>query len=304
MLLRGSNAVGYANYPDNAVRFFVRQAADSGVDLFRVFDCLNWVENMRVSIDAVREAGKLCEGALCYTGDILDPARAKYSLAYYVGLAQELEAAGAHIIGIKDMAGLLKPAAAKKLVGTLREATDLPIHFHTHDTSGVSAASVMAAVEAGVDAFDAAIDSMSGLTSQPCLGSLVEALADTGRATGLDVEAIRKISFYFEAVRAQYRAFESDLRFGASEVYLHEMPGGQFTNLKEQARSLGLEARWHEVARTYAEVNMLFGDIVKVTPSSKVVGDLALMMVAGDITAEDVVDPEQGDRLSRIRWCR
>ena len=191
------------------------------------------------------------------------------------------------------MAGLLKPAAARKLVATLQQETDLPIHFHTHDTSGVSAASVMAAVEAGVDAIDAAIDSMSGLTSQPCLGSLVEALADTDRATGLDVEAIRKISFYFEAVRADYRAFESDLRFGASEVYLHEMPGGQFTNLKEQARSLGLEARWHEVARTYAEVNMLFGDIVKVTPSSKVVGDLALMMVAGDITAEEVVDPRK-----------
>ncbi|WP_421725875.1 pyruvate carboxylase [Bauldia sp.] len=291
MLLRGSNAVGYANYPDNTVRFFVKQAAEAGVDLFRVFDCLNWVENMRVSMDAVREAGKLCEGALCYTGDILDSDRAKYSLKYYVGLAKELEQAGAHIIGIKDMAGLLKPAAATRLVTTLRQETDLPIHFHTHDTSGVAAASVVAAVAAGVDAFDAAVDSMSGLTSQPCLGSLVEALADTDRATGLDVDAIRQISFYFEAVRAQYRAFESDLRFGASEVYLHEMPGGQFTNLKEQARSLGLEERWHEVARTYAEVNMLFGDIVKVTPSSKVVGDLALMMVAGDISVEDVAHP-------------
>ncbi len=291
MLLRGANGVGYTNYPDNAVRFFVKEAAAAGVDLFRVFDCLNWVENMRVSMDAVREAGMLCEGALCYTGDILDPDRAKYSLNYYVDLAGQLEAAGAHIIGIKDMAGLLKPAAATKLVKALRDATDLPIHFHTHDTSGVAAASVVAAVAAGVDAFDAAIDSMSGLTSQPCLGSLVEALDDTDRATGLDVTAIRQISFYFEAVRAQYRAFESDLRFGASEVYLHEMPGGQFTNLKEQARSLGLEARWHEVARTYAEVNMLFGDIVKVTPSSKVVGDLALMMVAGDLTVEDVANP-------------
>ena len=291
MLLRGSNAVGYANYPDNAVGFFVKQAAEAGIDLFRVFDCLNWVENMRVSIDAVRDAGKLCEGALCYTGDILDPDRAKYSLVYYARLARELERAGAHIIGIKDMAGLLKPAAAKKLVAALREETDLPIHFHTHDTSGISAASIMAAVEAGVDAVDAAVDSMSGLTSQPCLGSIVEALADTDRATGLDARAIRRISFYFEAVRAQYRAFESDLRFGASEVYLHEMPGGQFTNLKEQARSLGLEGRWHEVAQTYAEVNMLFGDIVKVTPSSKVVGDLALMMVASDLTAKEVADP-------------
>ena len=293
MLLRGSNAVGYTNYPDNVVKFFVAQAADAGVDLFRVFDCLNWVENMRVSMEAVRAAGKLCEGAMCYTGDILDPDRAKYSLKYYVGLARDLEKAGAHIIGVKDMGGLLKPAAAKKLIATLREETDLPIHFHTHDTSGISSASVLAAVEAGVDAFDAAIDSMSGLTSQPCLGSLVEALADTDRATGLDPVAIRQISFYFEAVRAQYSAFEFDLRFGASEVYLHEMPGGQFTNLKEQARSLGLEARWHEVARAYADVNMLFGDIVKVTPSSKVVGDLALMMVAGDLTPADIVDPKR-----------
>jgi len=291
MLLRGSNAVGYTNYPDNVVKFFVRQAAGAGMDLFRVFDCLNWVENMRVSIDAVLESGKLCEGAFCYTGDIFDPDRAKYDLKYYVGLTRELERAGVHIIGIKDMAGLLKPAAARKLVETLRQETHLPIHFHTHDTSGVAAASVLAAVEAGVDAVDAAMDSMSGLTSQPNLGSIVEALRRTGRDTGLDPEAIRRISFYFEAVRAKYLAFESDLRAGASEVYLHEMPGGQFTNLKEQARSLGLDARWHEVARAYADANMLFGDIVKVTPSSKVVGDLALMMVASDLTPEDVADP-------------
>ncbi|MHA1549110.1 MAG: pyruvate carboxylase [Alphaproteobacteria bacterium] len=293
MLLRGSNGVGYANYPDNVVKFFVAQSAEAGVDLFRVFDCLNWVENMRVSMDAVREAGKLCEGAICYTGDILDPDRAKYSLRYYVDLARELERAGAHIIGIKDMAGVLKPVAATKLISTLRDETDLPIHLHTHDTSGIAAATVTAAVEAGVDSFDAAIDSMSGLTSQPCLGSLVEALAGTAYDTGLDVKAIRRISFYFEAVRAQYAAFESDLRFGASEVYLHEMPGGQFTNLKEQARSLGLEARWHEVAQTYADVNRMFGDIVKVTPSSKVVGDLALMMVASDITPDDVLSPDK-----------
>ncbi|MEJ0014005.1 MAG: pyruvate carboxylase [Bauldia sp.] len=293
MLLRGSNAVGYANYADNVVKFFVAQAADAGVDLFRVFDCLNWVENMRVSMDAVREAGKLCEGAMCYTGDILDPDRAKYSLKYYVGLAKELEAAGANIIGIKDMAGLLKPAAATKLIKTLREESGLPFHFHTHDTSGIAAASIVAAVEAGVDAFDAAMDSMSGLTSQACLGALVEAIADTDRDTGLDPEAIRRISFYFEAVRAKYVAFEADFRAGASEVYLHEMPGGQFTNLKEQARSLGLDARWHEVARTYADVNMMFGDIVKVTPSSKVVGDMALMMVASDLTPADVLDPKK-----------
>ena len=291
MLLRGANGVGYTNYPDNVVRYFVKQAADAGMDLFRIFDCLNWVENMRVAIDAVGEAGKLAEGAICYTGDILDPDRAKYSLSYYVGLAKELEAAGCHILGVKDMAGLLKPAAARALIKALKAEVGLPIHFHTHDTSGIAGASVLAAVEAGVDAVDAAMDAMSGLTSQPCLGSIVEALRHTERDTGLDPEAIRQLSFYWEAVRAQYAAFESDLRAGASEVYLHEMPGGQFTNLKEQARSLGLETRWHEVARAYRAANDLFGDIVKVTPSSKVVGDMALMMVAQGLTPAEVVDP-------------
>ncbi|MGN6101041.1 MAG: pyruvate carboxylase, partial [Devosia sp.] len=252
MLLRGSNGVGYTNYPDNVVKFFVRQAARGGVDVFRVFDCLNWVENMRVSMDAVIEAEKVCEGAICYTGDLLDPNRAKYDLKYYVALAREIEAAGAHVLGLKDMAGLLKPAAARKLIETLREEISLPIHFHTHDTSGASAATVLAAVEAGVDAVDAAMDALSGTTSQPTLGSLVAALSGGPRDPGLDAGAIRDISFYWECVRTQYRAFESDLRSGASEVYLHEMPGGQFTNLKEQARSLGLESRWHEVAETYA----------------------------------------------------
>jgi pyruvate carboxylase len=293
MLLRGSNGVGYTNYPDNVVKFFVAQAARGGVDLFRVFDCLNWVENMRVSMDAVIEAGKVCEGAICYTGDLLDPARAKYDLKYYVGLARELEAAGAHILGLKDMAGLMKPAAAKKLIETLRQEISLPIHFHTHDTSGASAATVMAAVEAGVDAVDAAMDALSGTTSQPTLGSLVAALAGGPRDAGLDAAAIRDISFYWECVRTQYRAFESELRSGASEVYLHEMPGGQFTNLKEQARSLGLESRWHDVAETYAEVNQMFGDIVKVTPSSKVVGDMALAMVSSDLTRADVENPDR-----------
>jgi len=291
MLLRGSNGVGYTNYPDNVVKFFVAQAAENGVDLFRVFDCLNWVENMRVSMDAVVEANKLCEGVLCYTGDMLDSARPKYDLKYYVGLAKELEGAGAHILGIKDMAGLLKPEAARMLVTALKDETSLPIHFHTHDTSGISAASVLAAVGAGVDAVDAAMDALSGLTSQPCLGSIVEALRGGPRDTGLDPQTIREISFYWEAVRSQYRAFESDLRSGASEVYLHEMPGGQFTNLKEQARSLGLETRWHEVAQAYADANMMFGDIVKVTPSSKVVGDMALMMVSQGLTVADVEDP-------------
>ncbi len=293
MLLRGSNGVGYTNYPDNVVKFFVHQAAQNGVDLFRVFDCLNWVENMRVSMDAVIEANKLCEGVLCYTGDMLDSARPKYDLKYYVGLAKELEAAGAHILGIKDMAGLLKPQAARVLVKALKEETDLPIHFHTHDTSGIAASTVLAAVEAGVDAVDAAMDAFSGLTSQPCLGSIVEALRGSDRETGLDPQKIRQISFYWEAVRTQYRAFESDLKGPASEVYLHEMPGGQFTNLKEQARSLGLESRWHEVAQTYADVNMMFGDIVKVTPSSKVVGDMALMMVSQGLTVSEVEDPSK-----------
>lgn len=291
MLLRGANGVGYTNYPDNVVQHFVRQAAAGGVDLFRVFDCLNWVENMRVSMDAVGAEGKLCEAAICYTGDLLDPNRAKYDLKYYVGLAKELEAAGAHIIAVKDMAGLLKPGAARALFKALREATDLPIHFHTHDTSGLSAATVLAAVESGVDAIDAAMDAFSGNTSQPCLGSIVEALRGSDRDPGLAPEWIRRISFYWEAVRNQYAAFESDLKGPASEVYLHEMPGGQFTNLKEQARSLGLETRWHEVAQAYHDVNLMFGDIVKVTPSSKVAGDMALMMVSQELTVADVENP-------------
>ncbi len=290
MLLRGANAVGYTNYPDNVVRHFIKQAADAGVDVFRIFDCLNWVENMRVAIDAVVESGKVAEGAICYTGDILDPDRAKYSLGYYVDLARALEAAGCHILAIKDMAGLLKPAAARALIGALRAETGLPIHLHTHDTSGAAAATLLAAVEEGVDVIDAAIDAMSGGTSQPCMGALVEALRHTPRDTGLDPAAIRTLSFYWEGVRGQYAAFESDLKSGASEVYLHEMPGGQFTNLKEQARALGLESHWHGVAKAYREANLLFGDIVKVTPSSKVVGDLALMMVAQDLAPTDILD--------------
>lgn len=291
MLLRGANAVGYKNYPDNVVRYFVQQAATAGMDVFRIFDCLNWVENMRVAIDAVGEAGKIAEGAICYTGDIQDPSRDKYSLSYYVKLARELEAAGCHILGIKDMAGLLKPAAATKLVSALKQEVGIPIHLHTHDTSGLSAATILAAVDAGVDAFDAAMDAMSGTVSQPTLGSLVQALARSDRSTELSPDRIREISFYWEAVRGQYAAFESDLKSGASEVYLHEMPGGQYTNLREQARSMGLAGRWHNVAKAYHAANELFGDIVKVTPSSKVVGDLALMMVSQDLSPEAVLDP-------------
>src|SRR5690606_6672054 len=269
MLLRGSNGVGYTNYPDNVVEAFVAQAAASGDDVFRVFDSLNWVENMRVAMDAVIASGKICEAAICYTGDILDPDRAKYDLAYYVRMGKELRDAGAHILGVKDMAGLLKPAAAKVLIRTLKEEIGLPIHFHTHDTSGIAGGSILAAAEAGVDAVDAAMDAMSGGTSQPCLGSIGEALRHTERDTMLDIEQIRVISDYWGGVRAQYAAFDEGLKAPASEVYLHEMPGGQFTNLLAQARSMGLADRWAEIARTYAEVNLMFGDIVKVTPSSK-----------------------------------
>ena len=291
MLLRGANGVGYTNYPDNVVQEFVRQAAQN-IDVFRVFDSLNWVENMRVAMDAVIENGKICEGTVCYTGDILDPNRAKYDLKYYVGMAKELRDAGAHVLGLKDMAGLLKPAAARVLIRALKEEVGLPIHFHTHDTAGIASATILAASEAGVDVVDCAMDSFSGNTSQATLGTVVEALRHTDRDTGLDIKAIREISDYFEAVRAQYAAFESGLQAPASEVYLHEMPGGQFTNLKAQARSMGLEERWHEVAQMYADVNQMFGDIVKVTPSSKVVGDMALMMVSQGLTREQVEDPD------------
>ncbi|WP_374377078.1 pyruvate carboxylase, partial [Tabrizicola sp.] len=292
MLLRASNGVGYTNYPDNVVRSFVLQAATTGVDVFRVFDSLNWVENMRVAMDAVLEANKVCEGTICYTGDMLDPARSKYDLKYYLDRAKELKAAGAHVLGLKDMAGLLKPASARVLVRALKQEIGLPVHFHTHDTSGAAAATVLAACDAGVDAVDAAMDAFSGGTSQPCLGSIVEALRNTDRDTGIDIAAVRQISDYWEAVRKQYAAFESGLQAPASEVYLHEMPGGQFTNLKAQARSLGLEERWHEVAQAYADANRMFGDIVKVTPSSKVVGDMALMMVAQGLTRAQVEDPK------------
>ena len=294
MLLRASNAVGYANYPDNVVRYFVAQAADAGIDVFRIFDSLNWVENMRVAMDAVQEAGKLCEAAICYTGDLTDPGESKYTLDYYVSLARTLEAAGAHFLCIKDMAGLCKPDAARRLVSALRDETRLPLHFHTHDTSGASAASVLAAAEAGVDVADAAMDSMSGLTSQPNLGAIVEALRGTPRDPGLDRGALRGSATYWEGVRRYYGAFESDLRSGMAEVYEHAMPGGQYTNLREQARALGIDnSRWPEVSRAFAQVNDLFGNIIKVTPTSKAVGDMALYMVTGGLTPDDVQDPER-----------
>ncbi|HEY5622465.1 MAG TPA: pyruvate carboxylase, partial [Gammaproteobacteria bacterium] len=293
MLLRSANAVGYTNYPDNVVIHFVAQAAEAGIDLFRVFDSLNWVENMRVAMDAVLASGKLCEAAICYSGDMLRPEPNKYDLAYYVALAHELEKAGAHILGIKDMAGVCKPAAIARLVSTLKQEIGIPIHFHTHDTSGISSASVLAAVDAGVDAVDAAMDSLSGLTSQPNLGAIVDALAGQPRDTGLNREAIRRISRYWELVREHYSGFESEIRSGTADVYRHAMPGGQYTNLREQARSLGVADRWPEVADRYAEVNELFGDVIKVTPTSKIVGDMALAMVTVGLSAEDVLDPDK-----------
>jgi pyruvate carboxylase len=293
MLLRSANAVGYANYPDNVVRFFVKRAAERGIDVFRIFDSLNWVENMRVSIDAVLESGKLCEAAICYTGNLSDPHEKKYTLDYYLKLARELKAAGTHVLGLKDMGGLCRPRAAFTLVKALKEEIGLPVHFHTHDTSGIAGASVLAAIEAGADAVDGAIDSMSGLTSQPNLGSIIEALRFGPRDSGIDPNHVRMLSAYWEQVRKLYSAFESDIRSGASEVYVHGMPGGQYTNLREQARSLGIDApRWPEVAQAYADVNAMFGDIVKVTPTSKVVGDMALMMVTSGLTREKVLDPE------------
>jgi pyruvate carboxylase len=293
MLLRGANGVGYKNYPDNVVRFFVQQSAAAGIDLFRVFDSLNWAENMRVAMDAVLEAGKLCEAAICYTGDLSAPDPGKYDLKYYVGLARELEKAGAHILAIKDMGGLCKPAAARLLVATLKQETGLPIHFHTHDTGGVAVSSVLAAAEAGVDAVDLAVDSMAGFTSQPSMGAVVASLSGGARDPGIAMENVHAASHYWEEVRRHYLAFESDIRAGSSDVFEHGMPGGQYTNLREQARSMGLEKHWPEVTKAYAEVNRMFGDIVKVTPTSKVVGDLALSMVAGGLTAEDVENPDK-----------
>jgi pyruvate carboxylase len=295
MLFRGANAVGYTNYPDHIVAGFVRHAAAGGMDIFRIFDSLNYLPNLRVAMDAVQDTHAVCEAALCYTGDILDPDRAKYSLNYYVKLARELEKMGAHVLAIKDMAGLCRPAAAHKLVKTLKEEVGLPIHFHTHDTSGINAASVLRAADAGVDIVDLAIASMSGSTSQPNLNSIVAALDGTPRDTGLDLGALNDFSDYWEGVRAVYAPFDTAPRAGSAEVYLHEMPGGQYTNLKEQAASLGVSHRWPEIARTYADVNTLFGDIVKVTPSSKVVGDMALFLFSRGIKPADVVNLPPGE---------
>jgi pyruvate carboxylase len=286
MLLRASNAVGYTAYPDNVVAEFIYEAAAQGIDIFRIFDSLNWLPNMKASMEAVRRTRSVCEAAICYTGDILDPARDKYSLDYYVRMAKELERMGAHMLAIKDMAGLCRPYAAEKLVKALRDEIGIPIHFHTHDTSGINAASVLKAADAGVHIADGAVASMSGQTSQPNLNSIVAALAHTRRDPALDLDALNACADYWEVVREYYAPFDTGPRSGTAEVYLHEMPGGQYTNLKEQAEAMGLGSRWHEIARAYAEVNMAFGDIVKVTPSSKVVGDMAIFLVNHDMTVQ------------------
>lgn len=288
MLFRGSNAVGYTNYPDNVVRGFIKHAATNGMDIFRIFDSLNYLPNLTEAMQAVREETKsICEGTICYTGDILDPKRDKYSLDYYIKLGKQLVKMGAHMLCIKDMAGLCRPFAAKKLVKALKEEIGIPIHFHTHDTSGINASSILSASEAGVDVCDAAIASLSGCTSQPNLNSIVAALQHTPRETGLDPEALQEFSDYWAHVRNFYKPFDTAEPYGTAEVYLHEMPGGQYTNLKEQAESMGIGHRWPEIARMYAEINLLFGDIVKVTPSSKVVGDMCMFMISRGVKPGD-----------------
>jgi pyruvate carboxylase len=293
MLLRASNALGYSNYPDNLVKAFVQESAQAGIDLFRIFDSLNWVPNMRVAMEAVLKTGALCEAAICDTGDILDPSRPKYNLKYYVDLAKELEGMGAHILAIKDMAGLCKPYAAELLVRTLKQELAIPVHFHTHDTSGVQAAAIVKASEAGLDIADGAIASMSGLTSQPNLNSVVEALRFTPRGSSLGFESLQGMARYWEAAREFYAPFETGMMASTADVYTNEIPGGQYTNLFQQAQAVGLAARWPDICRMYADVNKLFGDIVKVTPSSKAVGDMALFLITNDLTVEDVLDTKR-----------
>ena len=294
MLLRGANAVGYTSYPANVVAGFVKHAAESGMDIFRVFDSLNDLTNMKAAMEAVQNTHGICEAAICYTGDILDPTRSKYSLKYYVAMAKELEKMGAHFLAIKDMAGLCRPYATSALVKALKDSIGIPVHFHTHDTSGVNAGSILRAADADCDVVDLAIASMSGSTSQPNLNSIVAALQHTPRDTGLDLSTLNEFSDYWEQVRTFYSPFDTAPKAGSAEVYLHEMPGGQYTNLKEQAAAMGLGARWPEIARTYREVNDLFGDIVKVTPSSKVVGDMALFLFTRGIKPADVVNLPPG----------
>ena len=294
MLFRGSNAVGYTNYPDNVVKYFIKESAMSGIDIFRVFDSLNLTDNMKIAIEEINKQEKLCEGAICYTNDLNDKNEKKYTLKYYLELVKELERIGVHVIAIKDMAGLCKPDAIETLIKGIRDVTELPIHFHTHDTSGLSSSSVITAIKNNVDIVDLAMDSMSGLTSQPSMGSVVSSTKTYSNKPLLEESFIRTASLYWEEVRKKYLAFESDFKGGTSEVYFHQMPGGQFTNLKDQARNMGINNnKWDKVSQTYALVNKMFGDIIKVTPSSKVVGDMTLFMIANDFSEEDVLNPEK-----------
>ena len=296
MLLRGANAVGYTNYPDNVIRAFVQEAAKSGIDIFRVFDSLNWIPGMEVAMDEVLKQNKVCEAAICYTGDILDPKRDRYTLKYYVNMAKELEKRGAHILCIKDMSGLLKPYAAQKLVKALKEEVGLPIHLHTHDTSGNQVAAYLMAAEAGVDIVDCAIDSMSSMTSQPSLNALVTALQGQERDTGLDPDRLQRLSDYWADVRERYASFETGIKNPSTDIYRYEMPGGQYSNLRSQVESLGLGHQFEAVKEMYKTVNEMLGDIVKVTPSSKMVGDLAIFMVQNELTPENIV--ERGEALA------
>ncbi|MCA8989956.1 MAG: pyruvate carboxylase, partial [Planctomycetaceae bacterium] len=293
MLLRASNAVGYTNYPDNVVVAFVKEAAQTGMDVFRVFDALNWVPNMKLAMEAVRDTGMICEASICYTGDITNPKLNKYTLNYYVDLAKQLEKMGAHILAVKDMAGLCKPDAATLLIKTLKQEVGIPIHFHTHDTAGIQAASIFNAANEQLDIADAAMAPMSGGTSQPNLNTIVAALANHPRNPELNLDALDDIATYWRGVREFYTPFEAAVLPSTSDLYRHEMPGGQYTNLYAQAQALGLSDRWSDVCDVYATVNELFGDIVKVTPTSKAVGDMALFMVANDLTAADVLDPNR-----------
>lgn len=290
MLIRGANAVGYKNYPDNIIREFIKEAATSGIDVFRIFDSLNWLKGMEVSIDEVLKSGKVAEACICYTGDILNDKKDKYNLDYYVNLAKEIEKTGAHILGIKDMSALLKPHAAFKLISALKQEISIPIHLHTHDTTGNGVATVLMAAEAGVDICDTAFNSMSGLTSQPALNSVVAALKNTSRDTGIALGGIQKVSDYWDAVRPVYSQFESDLKSGSAEIYEYEIPGGQYSNLKPQVESFGLGHKFNEIKENYKVVNDMVGDIVKVTPSSKMVGDFAIFMVQNELTPENIYD--------------
>lgn len=297
MLIRGSNGVGYTAYPDNLIEKFVEQSWENGVDLFRIFDSLNWMKSIAPCIEHVRNRTQgLAEGSICYTGDILNPKNTKYNLKYYTTLAKDIENAGAHILAIKDMAGLLKPYAAFELVSALKQELNIPVHLHTHDTSSIQSATYLKAIEAGVDVVDVALGGLSGLTSQPNFNSVVEMMKFNPRENSLNIDSLNEYSNYWETVREYYYPFESGLKAGSGEVFKHEIPGGQYSNLKPQAQALGLEDRFHEITAMYADVNQLFGDIVKVTPSSKVVGDMAQYLVSNNLTVQDVL--ERGDTIS------